>query len=483
MSEPLRLHPLAIIFNFLKVIREGIIPIVIGLFSFRNEALIYVLLIGSGIALLLVIYSILSWYRYTYRVEDEELRIEYGILIRKKRYISKNRIQSIDLTQSVLHRIFKLVKVQVETAGSGTSAEASLSAVKLSDGEKLRSKLKGAKPSQLANDEEVEEVTTDSTELVQPTHKITFKRLFIAGSTSGSIGILLAIFVVFFSELEQFIPESFYDQTINWMIGLSILFLIGLIVSLLLVLWLLGIAGTMIKYGNFTITRNNDELFITRGLLEKKQITIPLKRIQAVGIGESIIRQPLGYVTVFAEVAGGTIDKGEDYSTVLFPIMKTNEVHDFLKDLLPDYVPVSKDLHRLPKRSLIFYLFRSSFLMLIALGVVSYFFLEYSWIPLLLLLVSIGLGWLRHHDSGYRINGDQLTIRYRAVNRITMMLFHKRIQAFEKTQHKIQKTQSLATLQFSIIGKLGVGKHYKIKDLEEETVNDLSEWYSLREKS
>ncbi|MFP3489650.1 PH domain-containing protein, partial [Staphylococcus sp. SIMBA_130] len=90
----------------------------------------------------------------------------------------------------------------------------------------------------------------------------------------------------------------------------------GLAIVVLLVFWLLGIAGTMIKYGKFAITKVGDELFITRGLLEKKQITIPLKRIQAVGIAESVIRQPFGFVTVFVEVAGGALDSGEDFSTV-----------------------------------------------------------------------------------------------------------------------------------------------------------------------
>src|SRR5699024_1341853 len=102
---------------------------------------------------------------------------------------------------------------------------------------------------------------------------------------------------------------------------------------ILIVLWLFGIAGTMIKYGNFTIINRGDELFITRGLLEKKQITIPLNRIQAVGIQESMIRQPLGYGTIFAEVAGGALEKGEDFSTVLFPMIKRSEIEPFLQEI------------------------------------------------------------------------------------------------------------------------------------------------------
>ncbi|MEI2401171.1 PH domain-containing protein, partial [Paenibacillus phytohabitans] len=61
---------------------------------------------------------------------------------------------------------------------------------------------------------------------------------------------------------------------------------------------------------NFTVVKRDEELFITRGLIEKKQTTIPLTRIQAIRIGENLIRQPFGYATVYIESAGGSIEKG-----------------------------------------------------------------------------------------------------------------------------------------------------------------------------
>src|SRR5699024_11372328 len=69
---------------------------------------------------------------------------------------------------------------------------------------------------------------------------------------SGSIGVLLALAAVFFSQIEQFIPEDFFDETIKWVVGLSLIFIIGLVSIVLLILYVLGIAGTMIKYGKFT---------------------------------------------------------------------------------------------------------------------------------------------------------------------------------------------------------------------------------------
>jgi len=290
MSEHKHLHPIAILFNAVRIVRETIIPIGAGFLSFRGESFIYFLLGLAAFLIILLAFSVASWYRFTYRIVEDELRIEYGIFIRKKRYISKNRIQSIDLTAGVVHRLFNLVKVQIETAGSGTGAEASLKAVKMQEGENVRTELQSLKEQVGVPDADMDSTSVQ----IDPSEQITFKRLFLAGSTSGSAGVMLAILGFGFLKIEQFIPERIFNSTFEWIIGLSIVFIFILGCMILFLFWLIGIAGTMIKYGKFTITKRKDELFITRGLLEKKQITIPLKRIQAIGVQESVIDSRLG---------------------------------------------------------------------------------------------------------------------------------------------------------------------------------------------
>ena len=416
-----------------------------------------------------MVISGLRWYRFTYQITDDELRIEYGLFIRKQRYISKNRIQSIDLTSSVVHRMLKLVRVDIETASSGSNAEALLSAVKIREGEQIREELS----TKATVHDEIETM-----ERTDPRYKISFKRLFLAGSTSGSIGVILAIGLFAFSELEQFVPQQFYHDTLEWLTGVSVVIILSILLFILLLLWMFGMAGTMIKYGNFTIIKKAEELFITRGLLEKKERTIPLKRIQAIRIEESIIRQPFGYVTIHAEVAGGSMDNS-DGIPVLFPIMKASEVDDFLQTLLPDYGPVTVERTRIPKRSRKFYLIRAIFpVLLLSIGV-GYFLTKFSWILIFLLIASLFIGSLRHHDGSYAITGKQLTVTYRrAFHKMTVIVYHKRIQSVEEKQHIIQACNNVATLKFSIIGMLGSGTHIVLKDLAEADLEQIADWYS-----
>src|SRR5690625_2735721 len=134
LSKPRRQHPGAMIFNFIKTIKDTIFGLGVGFIITIKESLFYFFIFSIAILVIIIIASILMWFRYTYRVEEGELRIEQGVFIRKKRYIPINRIHKIDYTANVVHRLFKLVKVQIDTA-SGGAAEANLSAVTIEQGE------------------------------------------------------------------------------------------------------------------------------------------------------------------------------------------------------------------------------------------------------------------------------------------------------------------------------------------------------------
>lgn len=314
------------------MLKETILGLGVGLIITLKESVLYFLIFVAVFLVLLIISSFLSWLRFTYRVEDSELRIEQGVFVRKKRYISINRIHKIDVTADVIHRIFGLVKVQVDTASSGDGAEVNLSAIKVTQAARLRRELKNNK----RKPEQTEERTA------YPRKGISWGSLFIAGSTSGTAGFLLVMMLAIFSQIEDLIPTSVYKSAYALFIESGIVFFIASVIFFLFLLWLIGIAGTMIRYGRFTIEKRENELFIKRGLIETKELTIPFDRIQAIGVKQSLIRKPLKYVKVTAVVAGGSFDKQEAFP-VVFPLMKEAEVADFLEEFLPAYAHISPE--------------------------------------------------------------------------------------------------------------------------------------------
>ncbi|WP_246050159.1 PH domain-containing protein [Aquibacillus sediminis] len=477
MSNPKRLHPAAMIFTVISSLRQFIVaalPLII--LSIGEGPFIYGVIGVAVFSILLIGYGILSWFRFTYVLEEDQIRIEQGVLIRKKRSISKSRIQSIDLTQGVIHRIFGLTKVQIETAGSDRDVDASLSAVTFDEGKYLHEQLKQVNEPNIKQQQNVNQPEDPS---IFPSRSISVKRLIIAGSTSGSFGVILSLFVVFFSELESVIPATVYQEVTGWIVVQAIEILVGLAIMVLLFLWGIGILGTVIKYGQFTITRYEKELYITRGLLEKRQMTIPLKRIQAVGVKQSLVRQPLGYTTVFVEIAGGVQDNNKNTETLLFPLLRKSEVVAFLQEILPEYEQVPTDFIQVPKRALPYYLLRTAFVPLVAVIVVAVLGLEWIWIPLVILAIACSLGFARFQTAGFHLSEQQLTLQMRLFSKETIFVKQRRVQSLEIKQHILHRKQQLANVSPSILNNFG-GKHYLVQELNQSDVERIADWYSYQ---
>ena len=76
-------------------------------------------------------------------------------------------------------------------------------------------------------------------------------------------------------------------------------------------------------------------IIITRGLLEKKKITIPLSRIQGLRIVENPLRQLIGYATVIVDSAGGSIAE-KDEKIRLLPLIKKDQITPILVQIFPE---------------------------------------------------------------------------------------------------------------------------------------------------
>ncbi|MBE4909672.1 PH domain-containing protein [Bacillus luteolus] len=477
LSEPRRLHPVAGIVNFLKQLKEMLFPVVLFIiFGGRGEDPFWQLLyfVGTGLLIIgLLVIGILQWYRYTYRIESDELRIEYGIFIRKKRFIPLERVQSIDISAGIIQRMFGLVKLQVETAGGGNTAEAVLTAITVSEAEQLKNEL-SKKPKDA---EVVDEGVRESIEITKG-YQISTTELFIAAVTSGSIGVVLSAVGALAVQVDELIPYETIFRQFEDFVRIGVFFYVILIFSIVLLAWVIGTVITVLKYGNFSVAKQGEDLIITRGILEKRQLTIPLKRIQAIRIQESLIRQPLGYATVFVESAGGSVDKNEGHSTILFPLVKKDKINTLLSKLVHDYT-LPTDFNKAPKRAVIRYLIRSTLPVLVIIVPAIIFLPVWSYLSLILLPLAILLGYWRYQDAGWKYDDYQLQLRFRLFSKTTVLLRRSRIQSVMKRQSLFQTRNKLGSYVTSVKSAMG-GKDFKIVDFEESDCEDMLEWYTKR---
>jgi putative membrane protein len=476
MSDPQRLHPAAILILAIRVARQLLLPllapVVLSLFGRGLSALDlgFLLLIGGALGLLLILsigWGILYWRRYTFRVTNNELQIEQGVVFHKRRTIPRERIQAIDFVEGIMHRLFGLVAVRVQTAG-GPGPGFSLIGIARSDADLLRRELSirpGSAP--IADETEVE----GESPIPEPIRVLPMSQLVLAAITSGGIGIALPLIASGMSILNNAMREVDLFDVVTAVFGGTSWWSVALFV--LLAAWVLSIAGTILAHAGFTIRRVDDNLQIERGLIEKRRATVPLNRIQAIRIIDGVLRQPFGYVMLKVESAGYGQESGE--STVLYPMIRRSEVQDFLNDTVPEFACFPNEFSRPPRRAARRYITRMLIVGLLVTAIVAGIFYPLGlWAFATLPLFGV-FGWLRYRDAGWALDGEILILRYRSLARSTAIVPKRRIQSSDVTQSILQKRASLGNISTTVASGSS-GSTFTVLHLDKTIADQLFTW-------
>ncbi|MBF2597884.1 PH domain-containing protein [Listeria welshimeri] len=361
MFEERRLHPIALIKEIITNIRRNIVPIVVGLFSvFRainsrgylpNWAVYLIIVI---VVLLVLTPAVLKYITYKYTLEDQGIRIKYGLIFRKNTYIPYERIQTVQKKQWFFFIPFNVCQILIETAGGNGKAEADLVAVPVGVVDELKDLRDGKKAAiqEVTPETEEKEVAEAEVEAPEKTVVLQTKQLILMAVTSGGVFGTLLIVLAFMQQFRDVIPTDWMETQAEQLWKMGIIMFIILIILLLLVLWGISIVTTLFKYFQFKLMKYPHSLVIEKGLLERNHTTISLARIQGITIIESPLRQMLGLVAVKVITAGNSGDEKQSGDILLLPIMKKDLALKTLKEMLPNYVFEIEEMERAPKSSL-----------------------------------------------------------------------------------------------------------------------------------
>jgi putative membrane protein len=463
MSSEKHLHPAAMIVGGIKTLRRWISGLVFpGIFLLVSQGFslwtVTLLLLGLlVVAALAALWGFLAWRATTYKVTGNSFRLRQGVLQKNERTIPLEHVQSVDTVQGIIQRAFGVYEVRVETAGGGASEpDASLAALDRDAAQTLRREIEGS-------ERQWSEETAGPTIL----RRLSTRGLLVAGATSGQIGIAFSVLAIGFQFLDNFFPDDFVRRLVetlapNWLMVVLILLPTGLLLA-----WLLAIAGTVLAYTGFTLSRQGDYLYIKRGLLERREATIPLSRIQAVRISEGLLRQPFGLASLRVESAGYGEDAG--VSTTLFPLLPREDVEDLLAGAAPEFAGAPA-VEPLPRRALPRYVFRAAVLYTIiafAAALISSLVFQSALglLGLLLIPPAAAYGWLCYRDAGWALEEDRLVVRHRSLGRKTAVAPRDHLQSRGMVSSPFQRRVRLATFLAEVASGSG-GSVLRVKDLD-----------------
>lgn len=243
---------------------------------------------------------------------------------------------------------------------------------------------------------------------------------------------------------------------------------------LMAISWVISTAGYALKYANFKIERNGNEIRIVQGLFDKKEFVLKLHRIQAITVKEGILRQPFGYCSVEVEVIQSIESAGNE--VMLHPFMKKKDVQQLLAYLQLPY-EMEEEIVHLPKTALRRYIIMgwiTTAVLAVPIVSASIYFKQYiALFTLIPLCIGVTiLAYARYTSGGYMMRENQLTMVYRGLAKYTGIMRRRHIQAVGYNQSYFQKKDELCTAAVSV-----AGHRYKVKHMRKEGTLRIYNWY------
>lgn len=455
--EPRRLHPAGIAVYGVGALREFAFPllVLVALSAFGGgmdeRAMLRGLAFGVAGLVASTVLGYLRWRTTIWWVTVEAVHRKSGLIGTKETDVPLTRIQSLDLEQGPVQRVFGVSAVHVQTGGGGAKGEIVLEAVGDEEVRELRSLVAGHAPAPVTADE-----------ARGPERRLTRDRLLVAALTAGQLGVILPAVAGFFQLVQQSLDE---DDAIR-LLPHTATAAVAAVVALLVAAWLLSVLGSIVAFSGFTVTREASRLRIRRGLLARREATVPVERVRAVAVVEGLLRLPFGFASLRMEVIGHA--KEAAAAQTLFPLLRRDEVRPFLEELLPELADDLDGLERPPARAARRYAWPPAALGA-AVAAAAWALTPAGPFVLPAVLLCGAYGWLRYRTAGWRLDGDRLAIRSLLLARTTVLGPARYREWHRREQNLFQRRARLADV-FVAFGKQ---TDARVRHLEAATADGL----------
>ncbi|WP_129360432.1 MULTISPECIES: PH domain-containing protein [Micrococcaceae] len=308
-----------------------------------------------------------SWWFTRYLVTEDSVRMRQGYFFRKEKQARLDRVQSIEIFQPFFARLVGMAELRFDVADSGDSA-LHLQYLRKTEAEELRARLLGRKQTILAKesgtgdsavrpalsrsespwsqDLPVEGQSGDPATTAEPSVGGTGAYLLGPGTSPtgprvdtespiasvgvgravlatllGSTGIWFVIVLLASLSFAIFLPE------------------VGGFIFIPAALSLVsGVWSSVNTSANFRVARTQDGLKVRYGLTSTRTQTLPLGKIQAVGIEQPVLWRIPGWFRVRINTAGLGSSSSEGEHRVLLPVGAGQD----LMNLLPHIVATTE---------------------------------------------------------------------------------------------------------------------------------------------
>ncbi len=347
-NTPQRQSAVGIVVMFFDTLRQYIkafFPLlIIWVVNFNKANKLYIIFGALVVVLIVALIAFLKYKNFTFYIDEDndEFIIKEGVFNKTITTIQLDKIQQVNINQSLLQRIIGVYELEVDTAGS-TNKEGKIKAISHLLALSLKSKLlDNIKKEKIITTEETETVLEEITSAI-PFISISFISLLKVGITSNyvrSFSLLLLFFITASDYINKFTGRDVFndgviDSYVNKSTIITSLFLVLLI--LFGIVLVVNIFRIMIRYFDYKITKQKGSLLLSFGLINTKSTILKPEKVQITTISRNYFQKKMNILEMKIKQATSG-EKTKHNAAIEIPGCNNREKDEILK-LLFHQVP------------------------------------------------------------------------------------------------------------------------------------------------
>lgn len=294
----------------------------------------------SGVAVLLLLYSVLKWRRCRYRLREyaggtlHSLTLSQGVVLRRALRISAEDAASVEMERTPLLWILGGRRIRVNTAGLRRKSDAVLY-LSAAQAKNLMGGIGRAGKNRYAA-------------------RLWPVLVMSASSSNAALGLLALAPAL--RQTGRILGEELPGEVVGLFrrfVSLGLPPLLENVANVLVLGWAFAFLRSLLRYLGFRAERQGNRLHLVSGLFTRRDVLIDCDKITALELRQTLFMRLFGLYTAVITAAGYGRDSGA--RPVLIPAARPKELCAALDVLLPDY-PICTSILRPRKTALFGYL-------------------------------------------------------------------------------------------------------------------------------
>jgi len=480
-----RLHNISPLFLFIEAIKKSVFPLLFGVVGTRGDLQDWIII---AIAVMASVVSMVQFWFYHYWLEEDCLVVKEGVLFKSLRQIPYERIQNLNIEKNILHKLFNVSTLQVESA-SGVKPEAVIRVISDEQVQYIQQVIK-KKTSQ-----GVTEIPSAAAQPSQPTaesnkplyemsNQDVVKFGFISHRALVPIGIAGSLLSQndtyrdrFFSFIEKFVGNLHVEQ---WAMAEWVAYGVGFVVMLIFSIWLSSIILAFLQLYQFKLTKLDKNIHAEMGLLTKITANIPIKRIQLLKIQYSPLHRYFRKVSVKMETAGGVTEQSGITMKWIAPLVSKSVAQNLITVLQPEvnwaaisWLPVEQRAWKRVFKKI-------TLLILMVMVPLIYFYHAMGLLMLLFMPLAFLYAKAYVHQAAYAVNDEIVAFRHGVFFHHIGIVKIGKIQNITYLQTPFDRRNHMARIAVDTAGANIATQNLNIHYVNTDKVNGLMQHLSTQ---